>query len=91
MGTEHPIFNDVEKRAIAATVVTENGQPLLILDDISEGKEPTRVLVLNKFDAKQLSAACDRYLHQAHSVDYANVNTLLTERDRVELLGEDDD
>ena len=86
----HPIFNDVDRRAIVAEVVEENGTPVLALDALAEDGTRTRVLTLNKFDAKQLSAACDRYMHQQFSIDYSNVNTLLSETDRAELIGDDD-
>lgn len=84
-----PIFTDVKKKAIAAINIEEDGTPLLAIDEINEDGTVSRLLTLNTFDAKQLSAACDRYIHQKHSIDYSNVNTLLTEVDRVELLGED--
>ncbi|MCQ9344177.1 hypothetical protein [Corynebacterium kozikiae] len=90
MAEIHPIFNDVDRRAIVAEVVEENGTPVLALDALAEDGTRTRVLTLNKFDAKQLSAACDRYMHQQFSIDYSNVNTLLSETDRAELIGDDD-
>ncbi|MCQ9353315.1 hypothetical protein NQ015_10045 [Corynebacterium sp. 153RC1] len=90
MAEIHPIFNDVDRRAIVSEVVEENGTPVLALDALAEDGTRTRVLTLNKFDAKQLSAACDRYMHQQFSVDYSNVNTLLSETDRAELIGDDD-
>lgn len=91
MSNIHPIFNDVDRRAIVAEVAEVNGSPVLLLDELAEDGTRTRVLTLNKFDAKQLSAACDRYMHQQFSVDYSNVNTLLSETDRTNLIGDDDD
>lgn len=91
MAELQPIFNDVERKAVAAVVTEHDGNSVLALELLAEDGSTTRLLTLNKFDAKQLSAACDRYVHQQQSIDYSNVNTLLTEIDRVELLGEDDD
>ncbi|AEG81208.1 MULTISPECIES: hypothetical protein [Corynebacterium] len=91
MTDKHPIFHDVERRAITATVVEEKGTAVLALDETTEDGTSRRILTLNKFDAKQLSAVCDRYLHQQHSIDYANVNALLTEVDRAALYDDEDD
>lgn len=91
MADLHPIFNDVERRAIVAEVVKEGEQNLLVLSALKEDGSTAQLLKLNKFDAKQLSAACDRYMHQQNSIDYSNVNTLLTDKDRVELYDEDED
>lgn len=91
MAELHPIFNDVERQAIIAEVVKEGEQNLLVLSVLNEDGSTEQILKLNKFDAKQLSAACDRYMHQQNSIDYSNVNTLLTEKDRVELYDEDED
>lgn len=91
MAELHPIFNDVERQAIIAEVVKEGEQNLLVLSVLKEDGSTAQILKLNKFDAKQLSAACDRYMHQQNSIDYSNVNTLLTEKDRVELYDEDED
>ncbi|GAB0124629.1 hypothetical protein [Corynebacterium ulcerans] len=91
MTDKHPIFHDVERRAITATVVEEKGTAVLALDETTEDGTSRRILTLNKFDAKQLSAVYDRYLHQQHSIDYANVNALLTEVDRAALYDDEDD
>ncbi|OWN45538.1 hypothetical protein [Corynebacterium diphtheriae] len=91
MASKQPIFHDVERRPIAATVVEENGTTVLALEQIAEDGSTTRVLTLNKFDSKQLSAACGRYLHQQNSIDFANVNTLLTDIDRHNLHVDDED
>lgn len=91
MTDKHPIFHDVERRAITATVVEEKGTTVLALDETTEDGNSRRILTLNKFDAKQLSAVCDRYLHQQNSIDYANVNALLTEVDRAALYDDEDD
>ncbi|AZA10987.1 hypothetical protein [Corynebacterium gerontici] len=91
MSNVHPIFHDVQRRPVVANVLTEDGNLVLALDELAEDGSLTRLLTLNKFDAKQLSAACDRYLHQQNSLSYASVNTLLTEVDRAELYGDDDD
>ncbi|AEX39107.1 Hypothetical protein Cp262_0626 [Corynebacterium pseudotuberculosis] len=91
MADKHPIFHDVERRPVIATVVEENGTAVLALDEAAEDGSSRRILTLNKFDAKQLSAVCDRYLHQQNSIDYANVNTLLTEVDRAALYDDEDD
>lgn len=91
MAELHPIFNDVERQAIIAEVVKDGEQNLLVLSVLNEDGSTEQILKLNKFDAKQLSAACDRYMHQQNSIDYSNVNTLLTEKDRVELYDEDED
>lgn len=72
-------------------MVEENGTAVLALDEAAEDGSSRRILTLNKFDAKQLSAVCDRYLHQQNSIDYANVNTLLTEVDRAALYDDEDD
>lgn len=91
MSELQPIFYDVERRPVVAKVIDREGTNVLALELLAEDGTTTRLLTLNKFDSKQLSAACDRYVHQQQSIDYANVNTLLTEIDRVELLGDEDD
>lgn len=91
MADLHPIFNDADRKAVVAEVIKEGNHNLLVLSELNEDGSTTKLLKLNKFDAKQLSAACDRYMHQQNSIDYSNVNTLLTDKDRVELYDEDED
>mgnify|MGYP007058884872 CR=1 FL=1 len=51
----------------------------------------TRLLSLNKFDAQQLLDVCQKYMLQQHSQGYSEVNTQLSEADRVELGVDKDD
>jgi hypothetical protein len=91
MSELNPIFHDVERRAVAATVVTEKGGPILALDLLAEDGTATRLLSLNKFDAQQLLDVCQKYMLQQHSQGYSEVNTQLSEADRVELGVDKDD
>lgn len=91
MAELHPIFNDVDRKAVVAEVALDGSHQVLILSALKEDGSTETLLKLNRFDAKQLSAACDRYMHQQNSIDYSNVNTLLSEKDRVELYDEDED
>ena len=85
MSELNPIFHDVERRAVAATVITEDGGPILALDLIAEDGTTSRLLSLNKFDAQQLLDVCQKYMSQQHSHGYSEVNTQLSEHDRAEL------
>ncbi|GAA1474594.1 hypothetical protein CFELI_03755 [Corynebacterium felinum] len=83
---KQPIFHDVNRRSVAASFVEEDGKNVLVLELLDEEGNPIeRLLTLNRFDAKQLSAACDRYLHQQISIDYSYVNSLLSTKDHEDL------
>ncbi|MDO5097334.1 MAG: hypothetical protein Q4D85_01145 [Corynebacterium sp.] len=62
MPDRHPIFHDVERRAVAATIIEENGQRLLVLDLLHEDGSSSRILTLNDFDAHQLLSVCQQYV-----------------------------
>ena len=84
MSDIQPIFHDIERRAVAATSIEENGLVVLAIEEVHEDGSTSRILTLNQFDAKQLSAACDRYLHQRITTDYSHVHGHLNENDRRE-------
>ncbi|MFI5504450.1 hypothetical protein ACFLIN_03680 [Corynebacterium kutscheri] len=90
MSEIHPIFHDVERRPVVAVVVEEKGNSVLVLEQLQEDGTTTRILTLNKFDAKQLSAVCDRYMHQQNSIDYSRMNAVLSENDVANLYGDED-
>lgn len=88
-----PIFHDVDRRAITAAIVEEDGKHLLLIEEVAEdgSDQRTRLLILNTYDAKQLANACENYLSFKHTIDYSSLNTMLTDKDRIELYGEEDD
>lgn len=90
--TDRPIFHDVDRKAISAAIVEEDGKHLLIIEEIDESGEnkSQRLLTLNAYDTKQLAAACDRYLSFKHTLDYSSLNTMLSDKDRIELYGDDE-
>lgn len=90
--TDRPIFHDVERKAITAAIVEEDGKHLLIIEEVAEdgSGDRKRLLSLNSYDAKQLETACARYLSFKHTIDYSSLNTMLTEKDRIELYGDEE-
>ncbi len=85
MSEINPIFHDVDRRAVAATIVKEGSGSVLALELIAEDGAITRLLTLNKFDAQQLLDVCQKYMNQQTTKDYSEINTQLSEADRVEL------
>ncbi|WP_411208614.1 hypothetical protein [Corynebacterium callunae] len=84
-----PAFHDVQRRAIAVHQITKDNIPVLAIDEVDDDGSSRRIMLLNKYDAKQLSAACDRYLQQVYSASFAGVNTDLSPEDMADLFGDD--
>lgn len=75
-----PTFTDVNRRAILARIITKNDVPVLSVEEILEDGTTNRMMLLNKYDAKQLSAMCELYLQQIFSVQFhQNTNSLSPE------------
>lgn len=90
--TEHtpkPTFTDVQRREIIARTVTKNDVPVLAIDEVGEDGEAKRLMLLNKYDAKQLAAACELYLQAVFSAQFTNMSTSLSPAEMVELFGTD--
>ncbi|WP_080796017.1 hypothetical protein [Corynebacterium pacaense] len=85
-----PSFHDVQRRPIVVHQITKDTVPVLAVDEIQEDGNPRRILLLNKYDAKQLSAACDRYLQEIFSATFSGVNTDLSPDDMARLFGDDE-
>lgn len=86
-----PTFHDVQRRPIVVRPITKDNVPALAVDEIQEDGSTRRVLLLNKYDAKQLSAACDRYLQEIFSATFSGVNTDLSPEDMARMFDEDDE
>ncbi|MCK2201403.1 hypothetical protein [Corynebacterium callunae] len=88
MAMSKPSFHDVQRRAIVVHQITKDNIPVLAVDEVDDAGS-RRIMLLNKYDAKQLSAACDRYLQQVYSASFAGVNTDLSPEDMADLFGDD--
>ena len=86
-----PTFTDVNRRQFIVEHVDKDGVPVLAVDRIREDGTRKRVMLLNKFDAKKLSSACDLYLQTIFSAAFAASNLSLSPSEMVELFGEADD
>lgn len=84
-------FIDVQRRNIAAEIVTKDGVPVLSIDKEVPGGSSKRLLLLNKVDAQQLADVLDRYLKQVYSLELAGMNAALSPADMLALFGEDED
>ena len=84
-----PSFHDVQRRPIVVHQITKDSVLVLAVDEIQDDGTPRRIMLLNKYDAKQLSAACYRYLQEIFSATFAGVNTDLSPDDMAKLFGDE--
>lgn len=89
MTAQKPSFHDVQRRPIVVHQITKDGVPVLAVDEIQDDGASRRILLLNKYDAKQLSAACDRYMQEIFSASFSGVNTDLSPEDMAKLFGDE--
>ncbi|ALC05293.1 hypothetical protein CDES_04240 [Corynebacterium deserti GIMN1.010] len=89
MSEVKPSFHDVQRRSIVVRQITKDGVPVLAIEEVYDDGSSRRLMLLNKYDAKQLSAACDRYLQETFAATFAGVNTDLSPEDMAKLFGDD--
>ncbi|AKK02627.1 hypothetical protein [Corynebacterium epidermidicanis] len=85
-----PTFTDVTRRDILARIVTKNDVPVLSVEEVKEDGTTERLMLLNKYDAKQLSAMCELYLQQIFSVQFNESHTGLSPAEMAEIFSEED-
>ncbi|MDU0478136.1 hypothetical protein QVA66_02660 [Staphylococcus chromogenes] len=83
-------FTDVTRREILARIVTKNDVPVLSVEEIKEDGTTERIMLLNKYDAKQLSAVCELYLQQIFSAQFTNMVTSLSPEEMAEIFSDED-
>ncbi|MCS4490046.1 hypothetical protein N7326_04290 [Corynebacterium sp. ES2794-CONJ1] len=77
------IFRDVTGISVSASMIEEDGHQYLALDLIDdEGHPLSRLLTLNRYDAKQMSMACEHYLRQQISADFTVLSGHFTSSER---------
>ncbi|MEJ5927627.1 hypothetical protein WG915_03220 [Corynebacterium sp. H128] len=86
-----PTFTDVNRRNIQVHVVTKNDVPALAIEEILEDGTTKRLLLLNKYDSKQLSAACDMFLQQVFSAQFTNMVSGLSPHEMAVLFADEDE
>lgn len=86
-----PTFTDVNRREIIARIVTKNDVPVLSVERILEDGTTERLMLMNKYDSKQLSAVCELYLQQIFSVQFNESHTGLSPEEMAEIFAEDDE
>lgn len=80
-----PTFTDCTGKEVFAHIDMDGDNPKLRLSVKAEDGSQTDLLELNKYDAKQLAAACELYLRQQFSITFATVDAMLTAEDRMKL------
>lgn len=90
MADLNPTFTDVSRREVVARIVTKNNVPVLAVEELKEDGTTERLLLLNKYDAKQLSAVCDRYLQQIFSTQFDQSHTGLSPAEMAEIFADED-
>lgn len=91
MAQHQTTFIDVQRRNIAAEILTKDGVPVLSIDKEVPGGSSKRLLLLNKVDAQQLADVLDRYLNQVYSLELSGMNAALSPADMLALFGGDED
>lgn len=81
-----PTFTDVNRRDILARIITKNDVPVLSVEEIQEDGTTKRMMLLNKYDAKQLSAMCELYLQQLFSVQFHQNTGSLSPEEMAEIF-----
>ena len=88
---KNPTFTDVNRRDFICEQIEKDGVLVLAVDRIKEDGERKRVMLLNKFDAKKLSAACELYLQTIFSAAFAKDSSSLSPEEMLQLFGRADD
>ncbi|MCT1441877.1 hypothetical protein [Corynebacterium glucuronolyticum] len=83
----NPTFTDVNRREFICKQVEKDGVLVLAVDRIKEDGTRKRVMLLNKFDAKKLSAACELYLQTIFSAAFAKDSSTLSPEEMLQLFG----
>ncbi|MGS2665394.1 hypothetical protein ACU6QD_10490 [Corynebacterium glucuronolyticum] len=83
----NPTFTDVNRREFICEQVEKDGVLVLAVDRIKEDGTRKRVMLLNKFDAKKLSAACELYLQTIFSAAFAKDSSTLSPEEMLRLFG----
>ena len=83
----NPTFTDVNRRELICEQVEKDGVLVLAVDRIKEDGTRKRVMLLNKFDAKKLSAACELYLQTIFSAAFAKDSSTLSPEEMLQLFG----
>ncbi|EEI27565.1 MULTISPECIES: hypothetical protein [Corynebacterium] len=83
----NPTFTDVNRREFICEQVEKDGVLVLAVDRIKEDGTRKRVMLLNKFDAKKLSAACELYLQTIFSAAFAKDSSTLSPEEMLQLFG----
>lgn len=81
-----PTFIDVNRRNIVARIITKNDVPVLSVEEILEDGSTKRMMLLNKYDAKQLSAMCELYLQQIFSAQFSQDSSSLSPEEMAEIF-----
>lgn len=87
----NPTFTDVNRREFICEQVEKDGVLVLAVDRIQEDGSRKRVMLLNKFDAKKLSASCELYLQTIFSAAFAKDSSSLSPEEMLGLFGAADD
>lgn len=83
--SKKPAFTDVDGVKVYAELVDIEGHLRLKLVDENDNK----ILLLNFYDSKQLSAACDMFLSQRYGANFAQIDGNISMEDRKELFEEE--
>ena len=83
--SKKPAFTDVDGVEVYAELVDIEGNLRLKLADENGNK----ILLLNFYDSKQLSAACDMFLSQRFGANFAQLDGNISMEDRKELFEEE--
>ncbi|MBN9644678.1 hypothetical protein ACFSSC_08235 [Corynebacterium mendelii] len=86
-----PTFTDVHGRKIAAQMIHEGRTARLTINELDDNGEPTTILVLNSYDATLLARACNLFVKHNFSVNFTDVNMMLSPEDKAQILGDDEE
>ncbi|MEZ2122486.1 MULTISPECIES: hypothetical protein [unclassified Corynebacterium] len=89
MFPKKPLFTDVRRVPVVANIVSGERGPVLSLDKVEEDGTLTSLLLLNVYDAKQLSEACTKYLGESFIANFEGFTSGLSVKDHQEIHGDD--
>ena len=91
MSSIKPTFTDVKRRDIKCRIIAKDNVPALSVDLLNEDGSFDNLMLLNKYDAKQLSAACDLFLQQIFSAQFTAMQTSLSPEEMLTVFSNLDD
>lgn len=83
-------FTDVDSRPIVTHLVSQNDFEYLAVDQLQDDGSAKRLMLLNMYDAKKLSHACEVFMQRTVARNFSDMGGHLSAQERADLFNDDD-